>query len=492
MSEVRAAAAQAVGPGAPIDDPDRARLLFDLAEKLFDSGRWAEASESYELRLGLGGSTEERWLARYRYGLCLLQLGETERGVGTLLEAFQERVARAEPLHALARHFRERGRSHSALMFALRGLEIPAPSKRALWVAEQLWEEVMISAYYGGPKYQKLGFDACERLLLGRGREPWFYDYVARNEVFYVPTLDGRRRGTFTVGRQLREVDGCSYLCTDPSVVSAGGRLFVNIGLALDRQALGYRLDGRYPAQRFRNVVVEWDPRSCRTFAEREVTASGRCDGLPTTRRMCWTVHHDRVLFAASREVSGQDGESRPLLGRMNEALDSIEELVPLECDADHGLLEDWVLWARRDGLYALCSLDPLKMVKIQVATGRTEPVVDRVPGFHAARWRAVVSPVEIPGSERRIGIVREVTELPGGRVCAHRWVELDETRGVVAHSRPFHFDHRGVERATGMIDLDGEALVVTYGYEEREARWVEVAWADVLAELGREPIDDG
>ncbi|MQA89390.1 MAG: hypothetical protein GEU90_04015 [Gemmatimonas sp.] len=181
-------------------EPENSRCVFYLAQSFFETGRWAEAADWYGQRWRMEGWAEEGWYARYREGLCLLKMGERERGAGTLLEAFDERPERAEPLWALARHYRELGKHQAALPLVLRGLEIPYPAEDVLFVERQvyewrLWEELMICAYHSGPRYLLFGLEACERLLAQPGHNSAFYDYVAGNEAFYLPVLASRKAG---------------------------------------------------------------------------------------------------------------------------------------------------------------------------------------------------------------------------------------------------------------------------------------------------------
>ena len=80
--------------------------------------------------------------------------------------------------------------------------------------------------------------------------------------------------------------------------------------------------------------------------------------------------------------------------------------------------------------------------------------------------------------------MIHEVARRPEANVYSHRWVELDREKGIVAYSRPFVFDHIGIEFAAGMLDnLDG-SVTVTYGFEDREARWARIDQAQILASL--------
>src|SRR5262249_38094543 len=147
-------------------DPGNPRHTFYLAQTCFDAGRFAEAAEWFARRWAMGGWEEERWYARYKQGVSLLRLGDAHRRAGLLVEPFDERPTRAEPLWALARAERERGRNQAAFLLAEKALQIPYPSEDVLFVEKavydwQIWEEIMICAWYVQGR-RELGFSACE------------------------------------------------------------------------------------------------------------------------------------------------------------------------------------------------------------------------------------------------------------------------------------------------------------------------------------------
>lgn len=88
------------------DMPGDPRTAFYLARTYDDLGQWREAANWYRRRAALGGWEEERWYASYRLGACLLAAGEEKNGCRRLWGAWRERKARAEPLVALAEHYR--------------------------------------------------------------------------------------------------------------------------------------------------------------------------------------------------------------------------------------------------------------------------------------------------------------------------------------------------------------------------------------------------
>jgi glycosyltransferase involved in cell wall biosynthesis len=478
-------------------DPRNPRHTFYLAQSYFDLGRWTEAAAWYQRRWKMGGWDEERWFAHYRHGLCMLHLGDGHRAVGVLLEAFDERPARAEPLWAIAQHFRNCSKNNLALMFALRALELPFPGDDVLFVEKQvyewqLWEEVMISAYYVGDHHHDLGLSACERLLARRGHDASFYNYVLSNEAFYVPTLKVTRRGTFAIPRSAREHDGMEYHAANPTIAHWRGRTHVNVRLLNYRHTAGLNYTSMASDGVFRtyNATLPWDPATGHAGAVRisrdipEHWASNTWgQGLEDVR---WVVHQDQLwLTAVCYQVPGDEGRCRVVLGRMNQRLDAVEHLVALSYSDARAVEKNWLLWSHGGELRLIYSYDPLVILRVDTQTGETQRIRESNPPFRAASFRGSCAPVRIPGRIGRwIALVHEVAERPSGRVYTHRWIELDEQAGLVSYSRPFVFDHVGVEYATGLCDLDGHKLMVTYGFEDHDARWAECRWADVIASL--------
>lgn len=480
-----------------VHEPTNARHVFYLAQTYFDGGNFAEAAQWYARRWAMGGWAEERWFARYRWGQCLLRLGQGDRGAGVLLEAFDERPTRAEPLWALAQHYRTHGKNHAAMLMALKGLSIPYPQDDLLFVERgvyewQLWEEIMIAAFYVEASHRDLGFSACERLLLRRGHDAGFYNYVASNEVFYVQPLNTTRRGVFAVPQEVRDQDGTTFWCANPSILRRGDRIYVNVRLLNYEQNGGriYRTSSADGVFRSRNAAIDWDPASDAPGMAWEIR--GLPDGWPanTNKRgledLRWVVHDGQVWFTATcYQIPDAQDVCRVVLGRLNPAMDAVEHLVGLRYEAIRNVEKNWVLWSRRDGLFLIYSYDPFIVLRFDPDSGETAQAHISTPSWRAEGYRGSGAPIPIPGKDGRfLAMVHEVAYRPSGNTYFHRWIEIDERDGVMRYSRPFVFDHTGIEYGTGLSDLGNGHLIVTYGFEDREARWVEVAWNTVLSSL--------
>jgi hypothetical protein len=96
------------------DNPGDPRTAFYLARTYDELQQWPEAIKWYDLRVHLGGWDEEVWYAAWRRGAAALANGQTALGISALEAAWRSRPWRAEPLVALAEHFRVTGHWRNA------------------------------------------------------------------------------------------------------------------------------------------------------------------------------------------------------------------------------------------------------------------------------------------------------------------------------------------------------------------------------------------
>lgn len=111
------------------EDPLDARSSYYLAQTYEDMGRTADAIREFGRRALLGGWDEERFVAKYRRAKLLRERSPLT-ALCALLEAWQERTTRAEPLYQAARLCRVSGWDDLALVFARRAVAISRPPDR--------------------------------------------------------------------------------------------------------------------------------------------------------------------------------------------------------------------------------------------------------------------------------------------------------------------------------------------------------------------------
>lgn len=150
------------------NNPTNSRSMFYLAQSYYDMGDFNSSLEAYANRTRMGGWDEEIFYSKYRIGLCLINLGR-HRGeiVDAMLDAWEYRPTRAEPLYHLAVWHRVRGLYGTAVMFARQAVGIPMPPDR-LFVDEELFawrikDELAVASSFTGDIHTT--FNLCTEIL---------------------------------------------------------------------------------------------------------------------------------------------------------------------------------------------------------------------------------------------------------------------------------------------------------------------------------------
>ena len=153
------------------DEPDNARYQFYLAQSYFDSQQWEKSKEAYRKRVTMGGWPEEVFYSQFRVGLlCGFTKDPFEVIVKELIEAYNIRPTRAEPLVELSRIYRMSDKPAAAYIFAKLAAETPYPSEDILFISDDVYrfgclDELGAVAYYAGRPLD--GYNACKLLVEG-------------------------------------------------------------------------------------------------------------------------------------------------------------------------------------------------------------------------------------------------------------------------------------------------------------------------------------
>ena len=116
-------------------NPDDARSVFYLAQSYFCLEDWSSARDWYVRRVELGGWDEEVFCSMMRVAESMAKLGAAWHDVqDAYLKSWEFRQSRAEPLHAIARHYLQDQRYGLGHQFAKLAAEIPFPDQDKLFV----------------------------------------------------------------------------------------------------------------------------------------------------------------------------------------------------------------------------------------------------------------------------------------------------------------------------------------------------------------------
>lgn len=143
-------------PDDPAYEPTNSRYQFYLGQSYFDSQQWAKAEEAYSKRATMGGWTEEVFYSVFRVAMCkLLQEKPWTEAQDTLLQAWNIKPDRAEPLYHLARIQRMNNNPNLGYLFSKAAMDIAYPKDDILFINDdiykwQVMDEFASCAYYVG------------------------------------------------------------------------------------------------------------------------------------------------------------------------------------------------------------------------------------------------------------------------------------------------------------------------------------------------------
>ncbi|MFI0607075.1 MAG: glycosyltransferase [Anaerolineae bacterium] len=506
--------------GGLAQEPENSRYHFYLAQTYKDDGQFAEAIVWYTRRIQAGGWAEEVWYAIYMRALCHLALGNTAQFIEGCLHAYDQRPSRAEPLHALARHYRETGQSEACLMFCEVGQTIPFPVEDQLFVHDHVYrsgflEEASISGYYcQAPARKALGRAACLRLTVEREVDEKVRRTARRNAFFYATSA----QDMFSTC-SIRPIDlrvGESERCTNPSICMLNGKptgvvRVVNYAL----NGYSYRVLDDSGTIRTTSALVafdsQWNIVRDRRIIDRTLTSEHPLGVVEPDGAPGHNASTSKTLPRFDTDIRGFEDcrlfewRSRPwcVACARDTNPDRRAELVVLALDDEGDVVrayvnraihpdqhqKNWMPLVSDDNLYLIYSSDPTTIVRFELDASGDDAsaftVVDTLlPNFALDHCRGGTQAVEILNGF--LCLVHETIEgMLGSRNYLHRFVRFDHDFRVVAVSDPFFFKKLGVEFASGLVyDAAQRALIVSFGVGDSEAMLAVMDADRVLAAL--------
>ena len=474
-------------------DPSNVRAMFYLAQSYRALGDHGKALLWYRRRIAAGGWIEEVWYAQYAIGLMHASVGETAAAVRAFHAAIRLDPTRAEPYFHLALHLRNSHRQRLAAAYARRGLELPLPGDRVLFLERDVYEhgllrELSIAAFYTGGREE--GFAACEALALGEGMPLGLSQLGASNEAFYAAPL------ALTAQHPLRPILPPPFAPDNPAILPIADGYLINV------RGVSYRVDDyqRFCAMepdgimRTRNVVMEVG-RDLSFVRQGEIVCDvpplrpSPVQGLEDLRLVTW---EGRVAFTCTTHDLHPQGFCRMSFVVLDEDR-RVERHVPLSGYGDDRYQKNWLPWVdpASGELYAIYGFEPFVLLRIDPESGRCTPAIERTTGRNLQGWRGSAGPVALPAEAGggRLLLVHEV-HYHGLRYYFHRFVLLDDEWRLRRVSRPFYFFQRGIEYVCGLcLSHDGNEVLLGVSMQEREAWLCRLPLERVLASL--RPVDE-
>lgn len=462
-----------------VRDPRNPRALFYLAQSYRDLGRSRLAIRTYRERVALGGWDEEVFYAQLQQGR-LLAAEDLDAAIPVLLEGWERRPTRAEPLHALAAAHNSKGKFAAAHMFAGRGLEVSYPSDVLFverWVYEWGLRLERARAAAGLGRNQEARDDLAK--LLARPHLP---GHVEKHVRASIDRLATRRRAAGAEGLRAPRLSALAPSTNlgeikidvkpawpefNPSIAPAGDgfRMIVRTAnYAIERGVLhddGVLLNVNYlvtlsgdlsvetiepivdrssGAERYPSRVQGYE--DCRLFeAEGRWYASATvCELNPSERREIALLALDGAQISSVRRLAGPD---------------------------PHRHEKNWMPLVVGPALHFVYSCGPTRVLRCEPLSGRTHVARETEGPEIATGFRGGSQGVAVHGGH--LFAVHEVNADEQALRYLHRLVLLDQRFELAAISPAFTFTTDRVEFCAGMARR-GDELVLSFGVSDAAA----------------------
>ena len=130
---------------------------------------------------------------------------------------------------------------------------------------------------------------------------------------------------------------------------------------------------------------------------------------------------------------------------------------------------KNWLPFVKDGMLHAIYSYDPFIIYKIDPLEKTCKQVQCEEQQYDFSNFRGSASP--IPFDDGYLLLIHQLSFNNEGRVYLHKFVYLNKDFKITHTSRPFTYQHQGVEYCCGMtIDHLGSDLIMSIGIEDAQA----------------------
>ena len=478
--------------------PDNPRPVFYLAQTYRDLGWHQLAARYYRRRVEMGGWDEEVFYANLQEGILRARL-EDDSAPAVLLEAWERRPGRAEPLYELARFHRQRGDLAVAHMFASRGLDVPYPEDVLFihrWVYEWGMRLERAQAAAGLGQLDEAAAD-----LRSLGDLNGLPDEVAEFARHSLQLLSQRQ----SPGRAARSGGPARLQALAPSTRVGEIRLDVtpdwpafNPTIAADGD--GFRMIVRTANYRIESGVLHpegvlvnlnYDVRLDDQLAVRAVSPLTERPGICPRQDSAIQGYEDCRLIAvqdrwfATATVCDLNPVDRREIALLEISGPEVVRVVPLASPHPERHEKNWMPFLHDDGLHILYSCGPTVTLSCDIDNGTVTRVSERPAPRFAHGFRGGSQGVGL--DDGLLFVVHEVDRDGAALQYLHRFVLLDRSLSIAACSRPFSFTSDRIEFCAGMA-LYHDELVLSFGVSDAAAGLATVSLHEALGLL--QPVE--
>lgn len=465
-------------------DPDNGRSLYYLGNSYRDGNDPHLAIDAYTRRINLGGWDEETHSAMMNRACACKDTGDHPGFVAGMLEAYNFRPQRAEPLYDLAKHFREKNQPHVALAFAKAGLTKNRPND-FLFVNDFVYShgfryEYSIAGYYDEAERARSA-EITNDLALDPACPP-AERWHARSNLFWHTKPLVEFCPSFT-GKKIDFVAPESYTAINPSIEVCNNQIVCNV------RCVNYKIDehGRYmigptecgDAPIITRNFLTYLQHDLHCYAQKEIIwerpkpAWDMVIGLEDIR--LFRLYGNLKFSATVRELSA-GGVCQMVTGKLldvNEHHMMVDNWKVISDEISHQ--KNWMPMPSRYGARWMYRLDTTV-----TGTEFTKHPCSKYVGDISGSSQL------IPFKQGFLSVVHEAAAGPDGkRTYWHRFAWHDKDACLQKLSVPFVFYGRQIEFCAGLAEHpDHNNLIISFGVRDEEAHLATVNIEEVAAML--------
>lgn len=471
------------------DEPGNGRYIYYLAQSYRDAGELDKASEMYQIRIDMGGWEEETHSAMMNLAFCEKESRNFGGFLDAMLQAYNFRPARVEPLYELAKAYRERGQNRAGLVFAKAGLKHQRPDD-LLFINDFAYEhgmlyEFSIMAFYD-PEERQRGYHATNRLALDLTCPETERQQSRNNMAWYLPKLE-----TFCPSFKPQEIDFVcpeGFTAMNPSVCAGPAG-----GLEVLLRAVNYKMDaeGRYMIGEkgcndapivTNNYLLNVGPDFITNHYhqvewERPPAKFPLVIGLEDMR-LFW--HHGERRFSATVREQSEFGNCEQWLGALELTDESADDVSRAKVINAHRMLyggnteKNWMPAGHGRFMYDLRTV--ITTEGEQVSCSPRDIADENIRGGSQL----------IVFQNGYLAVVHEAIYRGGKRVYQHRFVKFERDLLSYKLSLPFVFEDIQIEFCAGLAwHPNCVDLVVSYGVRDEKAMLAKVSNQEVAMMFG-------
>lgn len=170
------------------NEPTNARYMFYLANSYRDISQPDKAIECYKKRIKIGGWDQEIFNSMYNIGLCYKRLGNINEFVCSMIEAWNYRPIRVEPLFRIIQYYVDTEQYQIAMVFYDKAKTIAVPND-TLFIEGSLYGHKLDYLYTRIAYYCKITEHVYKKFETLFKCPNYNQEHLLSNYTYYVPII---------------------------------------------------------------------------------------------------------------------------------------------------------------------------------------------------------------------------------------------------------------------------------------------------------------